>query len=304
VDTSWLADLIEIDKHGSFSKAAVARNISVSALSRRIQQLEAWARHPLVERSEHPVGLTAQGRQVLLVAKAVTLELDLLRHQLGGATGNMDPIRFVMPTSASVAVFPRLLSLLQQELGALSINLIPSNFREVMHRFQSGEAEFALYYNCEMYLPRVPFEGTPSLVIVQDVLVPVACDAAAASERRRSQWRIVMLDDSSYLGQVAHAAMLRHQVDYTVTITGSQIMATRQFALEGMGVAWQPASLVADDLKAKRLVRVLPKIPPIPIQLRVVRQPSQLNAGHEAVWQELQKWSHSGGFLNFSNSFA
>ena len=38
MDTSWLADLIEIEKHGSFSKAAVARNISVSALSRRIQQ--------------------------------------------------------------------------------------------------------------------------------------------------------------------------------------------------------------------------------------------------------------------------
>jgi DNA-binding transcriptional LysR family regulator len=298
-----LADLIEIEKHGSFSKAAVARNISVSALSRRIQQLEAWARHPLVERSEHPVRLTAQGRQVLLVAKALTLELDLLRHQLG-ATGSVDPIRFLMPTSASVAVFPRLLSMLQQELGALSINLIPSNFREVMHRFQSGEAEFALYYNCEKYLPRVPFEGTPSLIIVQDVLVPVARDAAAASERRHNQWRIVMLDDSSYLGQVAHAAMLRHQVAYTVTITGSQIMATRQFALEGMGVAWLPASLVADDLKAKRLVRVLPKIPAIPIQLHVVRQPLQLNAGHEAVWQQLQKCSRSGGFLNFSNSFA
>ena len=82
MDVNWLRDLVEVALQDSFSKAARARNASVSSLSRRIQLLEDWAGHALVDRSSHPVRLTSPGEQLLPVAQAVVREIDRARERV------------------------------------------------------------------------------------------------------------------------------------------------------------------------------------------------------------------------------
>lgn len=304
MDVNWLRDLIEVDAHGSFSKAATARNVSLSALSRRIQMLESWAEHVLVDRSSHPVRLTPAGQELLSVAHAVTTEVDRVRMRLRRAGERRTQIRFLAPNSVSVALMPRLLTALQRTLGPLPITLMHGNYREVMQRFRDGEAEFALYYTCSSFVPRERFSHAVSALVAQDALVPVAKDGKAARGGKPGQWRVVMLDDDSYLGQVARSVMLHHKLDYVISVTGSQILAVRQLALEGAGLAWLPASLVAEDLAEQRLERVIPKIPPVPTDIYVVRQPAPLNPSHEPVWERLQELARSGSMMDFTKRIA
>jgi len=304
MDVRWLRDLMEIASRGSFSRAAVARNISVSSLSRRMQLLEEWAAAPLLDRSSHPVRLTAAGEKLRPVAQAVVRELDRVRADLRGARMPGELVRFLAPNAVSVAIFPRLLALLQSEVGALPVSLIPGNFREVTQRFQQGDADFALYYTCDLFTPGPVLGGFEAVLVAHDALVPVARDHAAVAGRRKGVVRGVLLDEQSYLGQLARAALLQNHVACEASVTGSQILAIRQLAVEGAGVAWLPASLVAEDIAARRLERVLPEFPAVPFSVRVARQAGELAPTPAQVWRILQGMAATGRVLQFGKAFA
>ncbi len=301
MDVNWLKDLVEVESKGNFSRAAQARNVSVSSLSRRIQLLEEWANHPLVDRTSHPIRLTAAGEVLLPVAQAVLSELERVRTRLNPAAQRL-PVRFLAPSAVSVAVFPRLLAALQGALGALLINLIPDNFREVIRRFGAGEAEFALYYVCDEFVPRLPMGRGESVMIARDVLIPVARSNSARKGSQAKSVRVVVLDDASYLGRITKAAMLRHRIEYEVALSGTQILAIRQIVIEGGGMAWLPASLVAEDLEAHRLVRVRRDFPSIPFTIHAARQPFPLSPDHEAVWEKLKEFGEAGRVLDFGEA--
>jgi DNA-binding transcriptional LysR family regulator len=299
MDVNWLRDLLEIEAQGSFSKAAKARNASVSSLSRRIQLLEEWAGRSLLDRSSHPVKLTAAGNKLLPVAQSVVQEIDRARQQLRGTEGQRDPVTFLVPNAVSVAIFPRLLSVLQGALGALPVSLVPDNFREVMRRFRDGDADFALYYLCEDYVPRLPLGNLESLLIAHDAMLPVARDREASLGTRPGVLRGVLLDEASYLGRIARDAMLRHHLPYEANVTGSQVLAIRQLAIEGAGLAWLPASLVAEDLAARRLQRLLPEVAPIAISVHVVRRPGPCSPTVEQVWRQITQLATDSQRLHF-----
>ena len=59
METKWLEDFVSLAETRSFSRSAQLRHVTQPAFSRRIQALEAWAGAELVDRSAHPVRLTA-----------------------------------------------------------------------------------------------------------------------------------------------------------------------------------------------------------------------------------------------------
>lgn len=61
---------------GSFAKAAVELNLSPSALTVQIQQLEEWLGVPLLDRSPRQVSLTAAGQNNLGLMEKLLLDLD------------------------------------------------------------------------------------------------------------------------------------------------------------------------------------------------------------------------------------
>lgn len=54
MDLRHLEDFVSLCGTRSFSRSAVARHVTQSAFSRRIQALEVWLGAPLVDRSTYP----------------------------------------------------------------------------------------------------------------------------------------------------------------------------------------------------------------------------------------------------------
>jgi len=71
METKWLKDFLALSALGNFRLAALQRNVSQPAFSRRIQALEAWLDAPLIDRSCHPSQLTVSGRLFLPVAQKI-----------------------------------------------------------------------------------------------------------------------------------------------------------------------------------------------------------------------------------------
>ena len=80
----WLQDILAIAQAGSFSAAAERRNLTQSAFSRRIQQIEDHVGVELFDRSRKPVQLRPttldQGAQIEQISAALRqLVVDLRR---------------------------------------------------------------------------------------------------------------------------------------------------------------------------------------------------------------------------------
>ncbi|MEE9906238.1 LysR family transcriptional regulator [Brucella intermedia] len=62
MELKWLEDFVSLAEHRSYSRAAGDRNITQSALSKRIKQLEDWIGLPLIDRSSRSYWLDEGGR--------------------------------------------------------------------------------------------------------------------------------------------------------------------------------------------------------------------------------------------------
>lgn len=72
-------DFVTLADQRSFSRAAQLRNISQSALSKRIRLLETWLGDELVNRSGHPVTLTREGLAALSPSREIVQMMTGLR---------------------------------------------------------------------------------------------------------------------------------------------------------------------------------------------------------------------------------
>ncbi|WP_224767562.1 LysR family transcriptional regulator [Paracoccus yeei] len=68
MDTRQLKTLLAIIESGSFSRAAEAVHLTVSAVSQQIQALEQEVGAPLFDRTSRPPRLTAAGQQMVELA--------------------------------------------------------------------------------------------------------------------------------------------------------------------------------------------------------------------------------------------
>jgi DNA-binding transcriptional LysR family regulator len=79
MDTKWVEDFLCLTETRSFKRAALARNASQAAFSRRIQSLELWVGADLVDRSCTPLSLTPAGHTFRCVAENIVRQVNLAR---------------------------------------------------------------------------------------------------------------------------------------------------------------------------------------------------------------------------------
>ena len=82
MDAERIAVLREAARHGSFSGAARALNLSRSAVSRQVAQLEREAGMRLVERTSRGVRLTEAGSRLVSRRDAVAAHLEAARAEV------------------------------------------------------------------------------------------------------------------------------------------------------------------------------------------------------------------------------
>ena len=80
MELKWFEDFLSVSPCYSFTRAASERNITQSALSRRIRQLEEWLGVVLFDRKTYPIRLTPEGEEFLHVAHATVFSMTRLRR--------------------------------------------------------------------------------------------------------------------------------------------------------------------------------------------------------------------------------
>jgi len=137
-----------LSRKGSFSQAADERNITQSAISRRIKALETWLGTELFDRSSYPVSLTAEGEAFLATAQNVLRELELNRVEFQRRSAASAPdLRLVASTTLALGFVPEWLQQIRHKCGGFSVSIDTYDFYEMVELLDERKVDLVVLYH-------------------------------------------------------------------------------------------------------------------------------------------------------------
>ncbi|WP_260703696.1 LysR family transcriptional regulator [Edaphobacter flagellatus] len=238
-----------VARHGSVSRASVELNLTQSAVSRQIHQLEGLLDVALFERVRQRMVITDAGRLYLKDVNRVLVDLKSSTSRVMACGGNANLLNLaVLPTFATQWLVPRLSGFLQR-YPDVTVNF---STRSTQFDFEAEPFDAAIHYGS----PNWP--GAVAYHLMDEETVPVCSPKFETAHRIRKP------------ADLTHAVLL-HQSTRTeawsewfklMGINNShplrgprfeQFGLIAQAAVCGLGVALLPKLLIEDELTSGKL---------------------------------------------------
>lgn len=145
MDVRQLRQFVHLAETLHFGRASAASNVSPSALSRSIRQLEAELGAALFERDNRSVALTGQGETVLAWARDVLSGWDVVRHTVRGQAGALQgEVSLYCSVTASYSFLFELLSRLRRDHPRIELKLHTGDPEHAIARVMAGSEDIAI----------------------------------------------------------------------------------------------------------------------------------------------------------------
>ena len=153
ITTKQLLYALAVEKHLHFKRAAQQCNISQSALSTALNELESQLGLQIFERDNRKVLVTPVGREVLARARSIIVQVEELERL---ADGQKQPLSFPMsvgfiPTIAPY-LLPRILPALNRKYPESQLNIVEEQSHVLVDMVKAGAidtAVLALPFDCD-----------------------------------------------------------------------------------------------------------------------------------------------------------
>jgi len=280
MEVRWLEDFLSLGHFLNFTAAAKDRNITQSALSRRIMQLEQWAGLTLVDRSTYPVRLTPAGESFLPRArKAVDTISSLREDTLRTHSAPEEVISFATMSTLVLTFFP----LWMEKVEALGepfrtrFSEAYSSFSGNVSKLLRNECDFLLTYAHESVPAIRDLAEHPYLTLGSERVIAISAPDEAGQPIHPltiggAPVNYLSYRDSSFFAQALPQAIFeRAPFQLNTVYENAMSAALKAMAVAGHGVAWIPESLAVNELKNKQLVRAADSAYDMIVEIRLYR---------------------------------
>ena len=184
LDTLGVQAFVAIADHGGFQKAAAALHLTQTALTRRLQNLEAFLGLKLVERTTRSLALTQTGQAFLPQARRLLADLSnaLTEIRETGKAQRGDVSIACVPT-VGVQYLPRIIEEYAKRHPANRIKILDHASARVAEAVLRREAEFGIH---------IAGTGHPelhSVPLLTDRYAVICRDDHPLAERKRVTWK-------------------------------------------------------------------------------------------------------------------
>ncbi|MDW6025761.1 LysR family transcriptional regulator [Mesorhizobium sp. BAC0120] len=305
MEIKWLEDFVTLAETSSFSRAAEARNVTQSAFSRRIKQLETWVGATLISRATMPAELTPAGRNFLPVARETIRTFYTVRETLRPASEH-GLVHFAALHTLTVTFFPQWLAQLQREGGEIGTSILPDRggIEANLAFLSDGEADFFLTYAHKEVPFHLDHELFEFLTIGTDRLIPLAAphvrsgngvlagrDLLDRALAEKLTIPYLSYGYSSFFG-VALGKLLARQPGFRQRIIHQNTISAglKIMALNGAGICWLPESLVEQELASGTLVPITQSAGwSLELDIRLYRSVGNRKRNAEILWSAAQR---------------
>lgn len=272
-DTTRMRLLIEIDRQGSLSAAAVAIGIGQSSVSEHLRLLELAAGQRLVERNGRGSRLTDAGRilagraaQALAALGAGEEELDALA---GLQTGT---IHLGASTAPGVYLLPDALGCFRADYPNVVVHVEIAASGEILDRLVAGRIQLAIIGAAETgeRFELEPFVDDEIVGVAQPGLLPVKRGIVASAAL--GEVMLLAREQGSSTQALADTELLAAGVSPAGTWELGSSEAVKRAARAGLGFAFLSRYAVAEEVERGELERFrLADRPPLRRQFSVAR---------------------------------
>jgi LysR family transcriptional regulator, hypochlorite-specific transcription factor HypT len=303
MNLKWLEDFLTLCETRSFTEAAARRFLTQSALSKHVQALEGWlGAGTLLDRSTNPVGITDAGLSFRETASQIVTLLNSARRTTCHGGTDTRNIYVSSTHSLSATLVPALSRLLNEKLReTVCLHVAANNFGEALSRYERAECDYFLCHASPLHSVALDHDEHSKLTLGTDYLVPVSIPAGRDGEpyysiRRASERPLPYLGYTadSHLGKLlqSHAAFADIADRLVAHARSAHTETLRAGALNGLGVAWLPYSLIRSNLRDGELALAsIDEAHYVPLTIDVYRQ---RDASREEVMQCWEIWrSHA-----------
>lgn len=266
----WIEDFLALIEFGTFSRAAIERNVTQPAFSRRVRLLEEWLGVTLIDRSVQPVQFTSVAQRYVPEFRALLHDLTQLRMRMR-EEGN-GSVRLVVTTQHSLTIthLPALLKLVSTELeDKVEFTVRSENRDECVAQFMRGQADLLLCLEegHDPLLTLMPKAQRFQLGI--EKIIPVSAPdtpivpKVLGDHKQQERLRVLSFPLSSYMGRIMSPLMTQVMRTYSVEIVHESVFlaGVKEMVKAGLGMAWLPSSLVSMDLRSGELIDLSAQFP-------------------------------------------
>lgn len=295
IDTLGVEAFIAIADQGSFGKAARTLHITQTALTRRLQNLEALLGVKLVERTTRSVALSSLGRSFLPQARRLLADLAsaLVEIQETGKAARGDVSIACVPT-VGVQYLPRII----QEYSARH----PDNRIKILDHASSGVADAVLRREAEfgIHIGGPHHAELASVPLLEDRFVLICRDDHPLAKRRKLAWAQLQPHPLIFVGAVSGNRPLldaalgtrnlqlesRYEVQHSSTAVG--------LVAAGVAAAIVPSLALQRDTYPR--IRVIDLTDPVISRtlVLVVRKASHLSPAAQALYDLIRARAGAG----------
>ncbi len=262
MEIKWIEDFLSLAETGSFSRSAELRHVTQPAFSRRIRALENWLGAELVDRSNYPTSLTVAGEAFRERGANILRELYDARSTLRGQRPiPVDTVTFAIPHALGLNFFPKWLTTIERNFGAVSTKLYALNVHDAVMSLAEGNCDLLLCYHHPEQPIQLDTKRYAMLHLGFEALKPYA----RAQRSGDPQFSLPGTADApipylayspnAYLGRMVEIILSaarrpnhlqrRYETDMAEAL---KVMTT-----EGFGLAWLPDSAVRAEMRSKTL---------------------------------------------------
>jgi DNA-binding transcriptional LysR family regulator len=248
---------VAVVENQGFSAAARSLNLPKSSVSRRITNLEAHLGVRLIERSTRSLRLTEVGASFYERCRAILADLDAAEREVAIQRGEpAGLVRMSCPTGLAQFVLSKILSdflirypkIRMQVLATnRATDLVDDNIDIAIRARVRPEDEAVMMRM--LYRGELIFVASPTFASEHQVRVDNLPSFPFLSFLEEPRLQIFALNGPNAATTTATLDPILRSSDFTVLLKA---------AAAGLGIALLPAEVADDDIRAKRLIRILP----------------------------------------------
>ena len=298
MDIKWIEDFLALVEFGSFTKAAEKRYVTQPAFSRRIRSLENWLGVSLVDRNAFPTKLTKTGEEFVEPMRDALNRFYSLRARMQESSTRDNMLILSTQHSLSVSFFPKWYKQVKPVLGHQGISVKASDLHDCIDVFLAEQSDLLLcYYSSDIY-PELERQDIAGIEVGGEQLIPVyASDALISTcpieeiehSNQPVQLKTVGFPSDSFFGRlVQHQCLPKvpEVIQLELACETALTESIKAMVLQGIGMAWLPASLIDQELRRGDLKR-LPGLPTLDMKIMLYRQKNARIEDTDILWKHM-----------------
>ncbi|WP_109311902.1 LysR family transcriptional regulator [Ruegeria sp. AU67] len=286
----WIDDILAVLDSGSLARAAEKRLLTQSAFTRRVRLIEENTGATLFDRRRKPVSLMPGVRELEFELRELSARLHRIRHTLKTASDQIGKsLSFVCQHALTTTISPEIVRVLT-EGGEISVRVRSGNQDECLMHLISKEVDFAIMYAVPDDSIQEPVNAFETKTLGMDTLVPV-CAPTIRTQVTEAVIPTISYPPEVFLGQVYSRTIAPRLPEGKTAVPRAETaltLAILQYALNEIGIAWLPHSLVAPHLSEGTLVCIDDVLPTQLLAIRVVRLAESQSDHAEQIWNKLE----------------